>query len=139
MEKWDIKMIAGFTGTQQGMTDNQKETFAKLLERVDELHHGDCIGADADAHRIAKDLKKSVHSYPPINQSKRAFCDADVINSEKEYLVRNHDIVDSSDFLIATPKGNKEELRSGTWATIRYARKVGKKVVIIWPNGKMNV
>ena len=31
---------------------------------------------------------------------------------------------------------NHEELRSGTWMTIRYAKKIGKKLVIIWPNGE---
>ncbi len=130
-------MIAGFTGTQRGMTEKQKETFAKLMERVDELHHGDCIGADSDAHKIAKELGKRVHIYPPSNPNKRAFNDGDLVNAEKEYLDRNHDIVDSSDFLIAAPKGNKEELRSGTWATIRYARKRNKKVVIILPSGNI--
>ena len=131
-------MIAGFTGTQIGMTDKQKETFKKLIEKCDELHHGDCVGADSDAHNIAKELGKRVHIHPPINSSKRAFNDGDILNNPKEYLDRNHDIVDSSDFLIATPKGMNEELRSGTWATIRYARKRNKKVVIIYPNGRMS-
>jgi hypothetical protein len=36
--------------------------------------------------------------------------------------------------LAACPKG-PEERRSGTWATVRYARKTGKPVVIFWPDG----
>jgi len=36
------------------------------------------------------------------------------------------------------PKGKVEEWRgSGTWATIRYARKVGKPVTIIYPDGEI--
>lgn len=35
----------------------------------------------------------------------------------------------------AAPKDFKEELRSGTWATIRYAVKQQKRVIIIFPDG----
>ena len=56
--------------------------------------------------------------------------------AEKRYLERNRDIVDACDILIACPRTLKEELRSGTWATVRYARKVGKPVAILWNNGK---
>jgi len=43
---------------------------------------------------------------------------------EKTYLERNLDIVKNSSLLIACPiNKNKEELRSGTWSTIRKARK----------------
>lgn len=53
----------------------------------------------------------------------------------KEYIKRDKDIVDTSDILIATPRFMYEELRSGTWATVRYAEKKNKPIVIIWPNG----
>jgi hypothetical protein len=33
--------------------------------------------------------------------------------------------------LIATPESLTEELRSGTWATIRYARKIKKPCLIL--------
>lgn len=49
---------------------------------------------------------------------------------------RNHDIVDATEWLIATPK-KFEEIRSGTWATVRYAKKVKKPVTIIWPDGSI--
>jgi hypothetical protein len=39
--------------------------------------------------------------------------------------------------VIAAPMSSAEILRSGTWATIRYARKAGKPVLIIWPNGEL--
>ena len=41
--------------------------------------------------------------------------------------------MNASDFLIGMPKSEFEELRSGTWATIRYAKKIGIKVMIIFP------
>lgn len=52
----------------------------------------------------------------------------------KPYLVRNKDIVNASEGMLAAPRG-PEELRSGTWSTIRYARKCRKKVLIMWPDG----
>jgi hypothetical protein len=45
------------------------------------------------------------------------------------------DIVVESELLIATPKEVKEQLRSGTWATVRRARKVGIPIILITPDG----
>ena len=132
-------MNVGFTGTQIGMTENQKYHVAMLLLSLkgDEFHHGSCRGADTDAHRIAVCLGYEIIIHPPINPKKRSYFDIGEVLPEKEYLERNHDIVDATDVLIATPKTEREELRSGTWATVRYARKKGKVVHIIKPNEKM--
>lgn len=46
-------------------------------------------------------------------------------------LARNRRIVAAVDVLIAAPETDREELRSGTWATIRYARAAGKPVVML--------
>ena len=35
---------------------------------------------------------------------------------------------------IACPAENKEVMRSGTWATIRYAKRIKKPITIIWPD-----
>lgn len=130
----------GFTGTQQGMSNAQLETLRKLLDSVDaisgqEFHHGDCIGADAQAFQIAKQLDYVTVCHPPLNPSKRAFTQNSRQLPVKPYLDRNRDIVDASEMLIATPKGMQEELRSGTWATIRYACRQRKPIQIIWPDG----
>jgi hypothetical protein len=50
-------------------------------------------------------------------------------------LERNTEIVKACDVLIATPKEQDEVLRSGTWATIRRARKYDKKLAVIFPDG----
>ena len=127
----------GFTGTQVGMTKHQKVVFQNTLfslaTKGDEFHHGDCIGADEDAHKIAILIGLHIHIHPPSMFHKRANCQANVKYSPRPYLKRNHDIVDSTDLLIATPKSKREELRSGTWATIRYAQKKHKQVIIIYP------
>ena len=131
-------MDVSFTGTQEGMTEAQHDGTRSTLAAYGKgiLHHGDCIGADEDAHYIGEGLGYLMCVHPPINSSKRAFVTgAYKICEPKEYIPRNHDIVDEGSVLIATPKENQEILRSGTWATIRYAKKMKKKVIIIYPSG----
>lgn len=126
----------GFTGTQRGMTPNQLSIVRYFLGGpYTWLHHGDCIGADAQAHQAARRKGISIHRHPPDDPKKRAFCDFDVDHPEKPYLERNHDIVDACEFLIGAPGEDKEQLRSGTWATIRYARKTKTPHVIVFPDG----
>lgn len=134
-------MIIGFTGTQLGITLRQHGALEEQLVALapTEVRHGDCIGADAQfsllVRRVDKDIKIILH--PPSNSSKRAFCDADVILPPANYLVRNHAIVDASDLLIVCPKVMEMELRSGTWATYRYAKKVGRPRIVIYPDGSV--
>ncbi len=45
-------------------------------------------------------------------------------------LDRNHRLVESADLLLAVYNG---ERRGGTAATVRYARKAGRKVIILNP------
>lgn len=129
-------MKIGFTGTQKGMTKQQKSEFNKLIPHLQpsEFHHGDCIGADEEACKIAYSLSIPIHIHPPKISNKRAFTSGSISYPTKPYLERNHDIVKAVDILIACPKG-KEILRSGTWATIRYAILKGIKTVIIYPDG----
>lgn len=118
-------MILGFTGTQEGMSDGQKAEFARKVRHLQpvEFHHGDCVGADAEAHELVRVNVPScvIHSHPPTDERRRAFCKADVVHPAKDFIPRNHDIVDECDFLFAAPRRNEMELRSGTWATYRYA------------------
>ena len=127
-------MRIGFTGTKEGMTDQQALVLYDILKglEISEAHHGDCVGADSEFHVMCIDLGIPVHIHPPTNSYARAFCEnAAKVHPKKPYLERNKDIVNVSDAMFATPKENEEQLRSGTWATIRYTRKTGKKLTII--------
>ena len=87
---------------------------------------------DEAAHNIAKELGFKVILHPPENVKQRAYCRGDSSVGAKPYLVRNRDIVDSCDILIAVPANPKiEELRSGTWSTVRYALSSKTSVVVI--------
>ena len=129
-------MRVGFTGTREGMTAPQRATLHKLLLEFEggEFHHGDCLGADAEAHDIAAELYTTV-IHPPLRATCRAFKSGNVVLQKQDYLERNKDIVDNTALLIAAPKTLREEHRSGTWSTVRYARKNDKQVIIIYPDG----
>lgn len=77
--------------------------------------------------------------HPPRDEKKRAFKKAARSGPPFEYLDRNRNIVRQTELLLATP-GEKEEVLvgSGTWATIRFARKKANyKVVVIFPDGSL--
>lgn len=134
----------GFTGTRNGMSESQKTQVKQLLTEYLKTYknltviHGDCIGADEDFHNICSELSSSIkiviypgHPKNNVNNIYRAHCKSNNIREPKEFLERNRDIVSECNFLIACPQSEKEELRSGTWFTIRHAQKVGKEVKIV--------
>lgn len=137
----NTSLKVGFTGTRLGMNTLQVEAFHNFLiyNMPPEFHHGDCIGADADAHEIVHSLKITIIIHPPIDNKLRANCKTDFYNyrSKKDYLSRNKDIVDETDILIAVPEGRNELVRSGTWSTVRYARKQSKLIYIIFFDGEV--
>ncbi len=132
----------GFTGTRHGMTELQKAAVKKFItsEKFNELHHGDCIGSDRDIHNIIvkyreeENKKIKIVGHPPKYNKYQANCKCDILLAKNDYLSRNHNIVDITDILIATPD-SKERLHSGTWSTVRYARKKDKKIYIFNKNG----
>lgn len=132
-----MKLRVGFTGTRRGIVPRQAAQLRHYLmeHEVTEFHHGDCVGADAEAHTIAYVLNIPIIIHPPLNESQRAFCPCAIeVREAKDYLDRNHDIVDEIDILIATPGELVRQLRSGTWATVRYAERKGVPVHIIFPS-----
>ncbi len=128
-------MKIGVTGTRQGMSMHQKEQFVlKLFElNLTEFRHGDCIGADAEAHDIVREFFPDVKIiiYPPVLTKNRAWKKGDIIMEPEPYLTRDHKIVDASEFMIGAPHTDEEVLRSDTWATIRYARKRSRDYMVL--------
>lgn len=135
-------MRLGFTGTRKGMSLPQKSALEDILSYVDPdiVYHGGCVGADQDFHNICVRLRSKRRSHLPLivvypSDLKDQQCNwkgADVVMEEAPPLVRNEVIVRASNLLIAAPSDDgSEELRSGTWATIRYARSRGTPVTLL--------
>ena len=131
------------------MQPNQKLECVEYLRYLRDkgythFHHGDCIGADAQAAKFAKQLGFILVCHPGHPKDKnntmyRAFTEFnDVMHEVKPFIKRDHDIVDAVETMIATPAG-EEQVRSGTWTTIRYAKKQQKPVHIIMPPIKLVV
>jgi hypothetical protein len=129
----------GFTGSRNGMTDAQKKAFSAFISDKNlEFAHGDCIGSDADAHALALLVTKRIIIHPPTAHGMRAFCTPYFkIHAPLPYLRRNNSIVDSTDMLFAVPNSTQEQVRSGTWSTIRYALKQKKPIHIVYPDGTL--
>ena len=138
-------MKIGFTGTSAGMTNSQLIQVHMLLgdlrwSGATQATHGMCVGADKQFHDMARALGYFLIGLPGVTTDgrvfKRADCQCDLVMPEKYFLARNRDIASESDVMIATPQEMEEQIRSGTWATTRYARKLLKPLVIVWPNGE---
>lgn len=129
-------MNVGITGSRTIPTIPQLFKADKLLRlhNPEWMHHGDCTGADEMLHEIALQLGIKTCIHPPTSDKHRAFCEGDVTQPELPYLDRNKKIVDESEMLLAFPDG-VERIRSGTWATVRYARLRAIPVAVIMPDG----
>ena len=136
------KIHIGFTGTRLGMSENQKNQFSDHLGALTftypevHFHHGCCIGADIEADVIARNHKCWMHLHPSTFKATQVqvYEFGDILYSPAAPLVRDLDIVKASSILNAAPRNDKiEQFRgSGSWATIRYGKKVlGEGYVII--------
>jgi hypothetical protein len=128
----------GVTGTRYGGTAFQLEQAEHALRRCafrdTHLHTGGCVGFDAQAVEIAQRCGMIIHLHPPTDTRRMARMLVDIMHPPLPFLARNQAIVDACAVLLAAPRSEKEEQRSGTWATIRYARRVGKRVLMLWPH-----
>jgi|ERR1019366_991160 hypothetical protein len=146
MKKVETGQHIGFTGTRKGMARFQYKSVLewevwRMLEGFPTfVHHGDCIGADDDFDDIAHAYYAKVIIHPPINSLYRAWCPNFYERRPvKDYSPRNKDIVNESHIMIACPKKMIEEIQSGTWSAIRYARKQGKTIHFFWPDGSKTI
>lgn len=134
----------GFTGTQLGMTLNQRLALRMVLADIDfsVFFHGSCVGSDFEAHvMVSAEYPDVTIIALPGDQPDKTAALLPMPTFEcppAPMLERNETIAHWSDCLVATPRGFAEVRRSGTWATIRYFRKRNKPVCIIYPDGTMN-
>jgi hypothetical protein len=133
----------GFTGTRYAVPPQQRWLIDSVLDGLYrtrgavELHQGDCVGADEYAANSGASLGYLVVCHPPTNPLLRAHGPSHVVRPPRPYLQRNRAIVDETDILLAVPSDSHEVQRSGTWATIRYARKLNRPRVVMGPDGEI--
>lgn len=143
--EFDRLFKLGFTATQRGLTRDQRMTLgswvAMRARNISEAHHGDCVGGDDEFDQLLHGATIPTVIHPPTIDAKRAFCLRRVgfrpitELDPSPYLVRNHHIVQATQALWAAPGEMTEQLRSGTWATVRYARKLDRPIRFFWPDG----
>ena len=131
--------IVSFTGTKRGMSLRQKDTFVEELIRLESegfgiLVHGGCKGADENAHLIAMTRGWKLKVYPSDKKEWHGYLTGEFeLMPEEDPLKRNPKIVRDGELLIACPYQIFEITRSGTWTTIRHARRQKKEIRILHP------
>ncbi len=140
------KLCIGFTGTRNGGSREQLHRVRQLVNEllhVDALqefqaHHGDCIGADAEFHRIVRPIPGShvvVHPGPAHDVARQAGCVGDDRMPNLPHMRRNLAIVMASSVMIATPFEDSELQWGGTWRTVAMARRERRPLAIIRRDG----
>lgn len=133
-------MRVGFTGPRypsEHIGDRISAALKSLNKYEDELIVGGCTGVDELVARFGTSLGFRVHVVLPANRSRidaqwMFYCTShEEMPQGTTYMQRNDRLVELSDQYIGFPDTPEEELYSGTWATIRRARKKGIHVTII--------
>ena len=136
------RRIYAFTGTRQGLTPEQHDRLQDVIDVLQPVlvHNGACEGADRAMHRLCRG-RAILSEYHPSNSEQMAWAKSirhaqEAIRALRGPLLRNGVMVRLGvRGLIATPGEEHEILRSGTWATIRVARKHNRPIWIISPSG----
>ena len=139
-------MKVGFTGTRAGMNEDQHDNLVTIMRLFEPTRatHGDCVGADKQFFDIANSLGIETESRPgkskrfqsqSATSAFRAFTDSDLKHAPEPYHDRNRKIVDRCHILLACPA--RRNGRGGTWYTINYAIEIGRPVIIIHADGKL--
>lgn len=143
MSMTNIQFIIGFTGTRKGCTAVQRAVLTDIVRTLslgeDAIGlHGDCVGADAEFDEVCSALGVPTTCRPSNVRGARAKTTATAIAAPEAPLVRNRRIVDEADVMVAVT-GGPEKLRSGTWSTVRYAKKSRKKIYVVHPDGTVTL
>lgn len=136
--------ILTFSGTRNGMTESQLRACENILKALQpaRVRHGGCHGADREFHVIARDYPRYIH---PGDRGQQLWAVKEgflvptrdfVFEPTENHIQRDKLMIDLSTHVLATPKGVVEQMRgSGTWVSIRYAKKLKRPLFVVWPDG----
>jgi hypothetical protein len=133
-----------FTGTRAGMNPVQTKLMRRVLEAGKPLilRHGGSFGADYMTHGIWRELGLPMADVWPADEKR-----AELFRGQKRVVMhpvmppldRNVEMVKRATFVVGAPHTNKEEQRSGTWQTLRYALSTKKPTLIVWPDNRLTL
>lgn len=137
-------MRYAFTGPARVLTKSERDFIQKTIYELDPkptaLVSGGAHGVDTEAwntfhaHRFLNVPRVVV--YPLKKWHNESLVRDSIVLGDRYvpvaggYMKRNDRLVAEADILVAFPETPRERLRSGTWATVRRARKAGKEVRI---------
>jgi len=143
-----IPLHIGFSGTRYGMTLLQRRAVYRVFRWYRDnrnaitVHHGSCVGADAEAHDIARMLGLSVALHPGVSAKGdspyRAECSmlpGERVWTPRHYFTRNAAIAACTGVLVAAAGDGTED--RGTSHAISCAVKLERPVVIVSADGHM--
>lgn len=134
-------IILGITGTRAGPRPAQTAAAVKFIRGIKPYRvvHGGAPGFDMIAHGIAEATRtvREIEVHPATEARGHGIIlgAGVIVYPELPALERNKIIVKRIYGLLACPKTDDEDLRSGTWATVRYAREAGVPVYLIKQDG----
>lgn len=147
-----MSKILCFTGTQVGMALRQRATIRQMMtgsalmeiRRLARILHGGCIGADDQFHDMldGMELLRRTEVYPSNVLDKVADLSGRLpllVHPASDPLERNKLMIARAHSVLAAPKEFSEVTRSGTWATVRAARRKGIPVLIVYPDGSRHL
>jgi hypothetical protein len=150
-----VTVRIGITGTREHPSDSQRNTLGMLITACmtvaisnREIHHGCATGADEFAHQIALTIPGlDIHGHPGYGHNRESPHQMIIRPAEftslwraKLYRDRNYDIVAACDLLIAIPQypeNDSRSERSGTWQTVRIARRARISIIEVTPTGSL--
>lgn len=144
------RAFVSVTGSEVGPFPAQGEALVGLwaplrrqLGRPVTLSHGDCVGVDVWSAGVAEFLGWETEAYPwdrpGWHNPKRGYHRSSVIHRPNpDPMDRNWTLARVAiDGLYALPETKHEVMRSGTWSTVRRARKLGRKITLVLPDGEV--
>jgi hypothetical protein len=135
-----VQEVLGYTGTRH-LIEGDEALLADIVVRQPKgirVITGGCVGVDAVMARLHYTRGDWVHIILPwptrwIDPDWRKYCNSweQAPNGPEPYRIRNTMLVAQSYRIIGIPEFDEvRSPRSGTWMTIRIARKVGKAPIV---------
>jgi hypothetical protein len=147
-----------------GSDDNRNPSSLRRLSSEITVHHGACRGSDEQFHEYAlrrgykicihpteerfiqarartPDNPRGLNLMDPVSYRMSDPKNSNIIRILSPFppMIRNDHILEHSDMLIAAPDfGTENRARSGSWATIRHAKKRQMMIRVLFPELAQN-